>query len=178
MINAAGRGFSLGAADFLVKPITENGLLAALTRLDDQAGPEATESRRVLIIEDALEDRNLLRRMLETTSEQYQVLEASDGEEGIRKIQQMAPDLVVLDLMMPRMDGFAVIEWLKRDAKTRQIPLIVVTAKELTSDERVQINGRVAALFQKGLFQEEELLQDLNRALLSVRTLEEKESER
>jgi CheY-like chemotaxis protein len=75
----------------------------------------------------------------------------------------------VLDLMMPEMDGFAVLESLKSDRDLRRIPIVVVTAKELTEQERTQINGQVTALFQKGLFKVDELLQDLNSALDRVR---------
>jgi GAF domain-containing protein/DNA-binding response OmpR family regulator len=168
IVSAAGRGFSLGAADYLVKPITEDQLLTALARLEDRTEhPRA--ARRVLIIDDSPEDRRLLRRVLQTANEPYQVVEAHGGREGIEAIQREQPDLVVLDLMMPDMDGIAVLESLKRDQETRQIPIIIVTAKELTAQERTLINGQVAALFRKGLFTADELLQDLNEALDRVR---------
>ncbi len=169
IVNAAGRGFSLGAADFLVKPITEKQLLTTLARLQDSS-PEGRPNRplQVLIIDDTADDRKLLRRTLESTDGAYHVLEASNGYQGIDMIQQQRPDLVVLDLMMPEMDGFAVLELLKRDEELRQIPIIIVTAKELTEQERIRINGQAAALFQKGLFKAEELLQDVNYALHQV----------
>jgi CheY-like chemotaxis protein len=170
IVSAAGRGFSMGATDFLVKPITAERLLAALARLESGSDRSPGESRQVLIIDDTLEDRKLLRRTIESAREPYHVLEATDGFEGIEIIQQTRPDLVVLDLMMPEMDGFSVLESLKQDKDMRQIPIIVVTAKDLTEQERAQINGQVSALFQKGLFQEDELLQDLNQALHMMRS--------
>jgi GAF domain-containing protein/CheY-like chemotaxis protein len=167
-VDAAGRGFSLGAADFLVKPVTEERLLAALTRLDDDAHHDLGRPRRVLVIDDTPEDRKLLRRTLESAVEPYHVLEAGGGPEGIELIENAHPDLVVLDLMMPEMDGFAVLESLKSSRELRQVPIIIVTAKDLTEHERNRIQGRAAALFQKGLFREDEFFQDIRRALEMV----------
>jgi GAF domain-containing protein/DNA-binding response OmpR family regulator len=178
IVSDTGHGFSLGAADYLVKPILEEQLQAALARLEDSLDREPGKSRRVLIIDDTAEDRYLLRRALELDAKGYQILEASGGLEGIQAIQQEQPDLVVLDLMMPEMDGFAVLETLKSDKDTRQIPIIIVTAKELTEKERTQINGQVAALFQKGLFKEDELLQDVDYALRRVRKYMQEESKK
>jgi CheY-like chemotaxis protein len=161
----------LGAADYLVKPILQDRLVTALTQLTHRTDGSAAEARRVLIIDDTPEDLKLLRRALEgqhaggEKDQSYQVLEASDGLEGIKIIQEQQPDLIVLDLMMPEMDGFAVLETLKSDEQMRRIPIIIVTAKELTDDERAQINGQVAALFQKGLFNADELFQDVDHAL-------------
>jgi len=169
IVSASGRGFSLGAADYLVKPIADDQLLTALARLEDGAYRESKEARQVVIIDDTPEDRSLLRRIFESAGEPYNVVEASGGFEGIEVIRQLRPDLVVLDLMMPEMDGFAVLEALKSDRDLRRIPIVVVTAKELTEQERTQINGQVTALFQKGLFKVDELLQDLNSALDRVR---------
>jgi CheY-like chemotaxis protein len=177
IVGAAGRGFSLGAADFLVKPITEERLMTALSRLEYGAGGESKDIRRVLVIDDTPEDRQLLRRTIEAARERYQVIEASGGLEGVDIIRQQPPDLVVLDLMMPEMDGFAVLESLKSEHETRKIPIIIVTAKDLTAQEQAQINGQVAALFRKGLFKEHELLHDLNLALYRVRKKAKKPNE-
>lgn len=172
VVSAAGRGFSLGAADFLVKPITEDLLLASLDQLENRLDREPGEALRILIIDDVPHDRRLLRRTIESADEPYEIAEAAGGLEGIESIQHSPPDLVVLDLMMPELDGFAVLESLKSDRDLRRIPIIIVTAKDLTNRERARINGQVAALFQKGLFDEDELLQDLNRVLHPVRKRE------
>ena len=174
IVGAAGRGFSLGAVDFLIKPVTEDRLMTALTRLENGAGDGQATVKRVLIIDDTPGDRTLLRRTIEAAREPYHVIEANGGLEGVEIIQKRPPDLVVLDLMMPEMDGFAVLESLKSDQTTRKIPIIIVTAKDLTAKESAQINGQVAALFRKGLFKEDELLHDLNLALFRVRAKEKK----
>jgi signal transduction histidine kinase/response regulator RpfG family c-di-GMP phosphodiesterase len=174
IVGAAGRGFSLGAADFLIKPISEEKLMTALARLENGSDNDSTAVRQILIIDDTPADRQLLRRTIEAAQEAYHVIEAGDGKEGVEIIQRHPPDLVVLDLLMPEMDGFAVLEQLKTDQEMRRIPIIIVTAKDLTAQEQAEINGHVAALFRKGLFREEELLQDLNLALHRARKRSEK----
>ncbi|MBC7225968.1 MAG: GAF domain-containing protein [Thermoflexales bacterium] len=154
-----GRGLSLGAADYLVKPILEQDLLAALDRLDREEG-----RHRVLVVDDQPDDRNLLRRMIET-QEGYEVMEAASGQEAILLVHQRRPHIIILDLLMPEMDGFAVLEALKADESTRAIPIIVVTAKELTERDRQVLNNRIEALIQKGVLQREELLEDVAAAL-------------
>jgi len=152
-------GLSLGAADYLLKPILEQDLLAALSRLDREA-----ERHLVLVVDDQPEDRELLRRILET-QEGYEVIEASGGQEAIALIQHTPPHIIILDLMMPYVDGFAVLEAIKVDKATRSIPIIVVTAKELTREEQAALNSGVEALLQKGIFEQQELLADVAAAL-------------
>lgn len=159
IVSEKGKGISLGAADYLVKPILEQDLLAALERLDREAG-----LHRVLVVDDNPEDRNLLRRMIES-QEGYEVVEAASGQEAILLVHQRRPHIIILDLLMPEMDGFAVLEALKADESTRSIPIIVVTAKELTEKDRRLLNHRVEALIQKGLLRREELLEDVAAAL-------------
>lgn len=150
---------SLGAADYLVKPILEQDLLAALEQLDKEEG-----RHRVLVVDDHDEDRQLLRRMIES-QEGYEVIEAAGGQEAITLVKQVFPHIIILDLMMPEMDGFAVLEAIKRDETTRSIPIIVVTAKDLTDEDRKVLNHNVTALIQKGLLNKEELLEDVAAAL-------------
>jgi len=153
-------GISLGASDYLVKPVLEEDLVAALERLDRRKDGQ----QRVLIVDDHAPDRKLLRRMIES-QERYQVIEAAGGREAIELIQRIHPDIIILDLMMPEVDGFAVLESVKANRATRSIPIIVVTAKDLTPEERDILNRGVAALLQKGLFGRQELLADVAAAL-------------
>jgi CheY-like chemotaxis protein len=163
VLDEAGQGFSLGAADYLVKPFEEGDLVRALNRLSREGGP-----RQILIVEDSAEDMTLLRRILQSASEEYELLEAHNGVEGIEYISQYKPDLIILDLMMPEMDGFAVLETLKKNPDTRNIPIIIVTAKQLTDRDREVIDGQVKAMLQKGLFEEGELLEDVSQALARI----------
>jgi threonine synthase len=135
----------------------QEGLLAALHRLDERV-------RSVAIVDDNPDAARLIRRILQAKGP-YQIHEAYDGRSGLSLIQQRQPDLVVLDLMMPEMDGFAVLDALRADARTRHVPVIVVTAKELTTAERSKLFGQVDSLLQKGSFMDDELLADILGAL-------------
>jgi len=165
IISDQGKGFSLGAADYLVKPITEDDLVLALKRLDGQ------KQASVLVIDDTPEDVRLIRRILEAPRAEgdsrpvYTVSEAHTGAEGIAAVHQQRPHLIILDLMMPEVDGLAVLESLKADPATRGIPIIVVTAKDLTDQDHQRLNGNIQALLSKGLFGEQELLNDVAAAL-------------
>jgi CheY-like chemotaxis protein len=153
------RGISLGASGYLVKPILEDDLVAALEQLD-----HTEDHHRVLVVDDHAEDRNLLRRMIES-QEGYEVMEAAGGQEAIDMISSVHPNIIVLDLMMPDVDGFAVLESIKANTETRHIPIIVVTAKDLTQQEQDTLHKRVEALLQKGIFEQQELLADVAAAL-------------
>jgi len=158
------RGLSLGASGYLVKPILEADLVTALERLDREEEKEGDGHHLVLVVENQMEDRNLLRRMIESC-EGYEVVEAASGQEAIALVRQARPNIIILDLMMPDVDGFAVLESVKANESTRSIPIIVVTAKDLTQEERDILNRRVEALLQKGLFEQQELLADVASAL-------------
>jgi CheY-like chemotaxis protein len=97
--------------------------------------------------------------------EGYEIMEAAGGQEAIALVRTERPHIIILDLMMPDLDGFAVLEAIKADKTTRSIPVIVVTAKTLTAEERDMLNRRVQSLLQKGIFEQEELLADVAAAL-------------
>jgi len=156
------RGVSLGVADYLVKPISEESLLSALARLTEKGS-----GAHVLIVDDSADDRHLLRRILEGAG--YLTSEVGGGVEALEWMQNHVPDLVILDLMMPEVDGFAVLEQLRREPRTRSLPVVVVTAKDLTEDERAILYHRVEALLQKGMFDQDQLLADVSEALSRLR---------
>lgn len=150
-------GFSLGAADYLTKPIGQEELVAALARLRRPV-------REIVVIDDEPLDLAAMVRGLEQAG-RYLVIPAGSGEEGLRAIQEHLPDLIILDLLMPGVDGFEVLARLKSDRRIRAIPIIVVTAKELTAEDEKRLNGQMAALLHKGLFRIEDLLADVARVL-------------
>jgi threonine synthase len=134
------------------------GLMTALNRLGGQVS-------RVAIIEDEPDAARLLRRILQAHG-QYQIFEASNGREGLELIRRERPDLILLDLMMPELDGFTFLEIVKKEEEAlRNVPIIVVTAKELTPAEKRRLDGQVESLLQKGSFMEEELLDNILDAL-------------
>jgi CheY-like chemotaxis protein len=101
----------------------------------------------------------LLKRTLE--SEGLVVLEAANGREGLERLAEREPGLVLLDLMMPEMDGFEFIETLHRGSNWQSIPVVVITAKELTVEDRKRLNGGVERVFQKGSYDREKLLMEV-----------------
>lgn len=136
----------------------EDGLLAALNRVS------ADRYKRIAIVDDHPHVRRLIRRILQAQGT-YTLFEASDGSSAIKLIKQEIPDLIILDLMMPEIDGFSVLDELRSDPTTASIPVIVVTAKELTHKEKEQLEGQIQALMQKGDFMSDELISEV-RALI------------
>jgi threonine synthase len=118
------------------------GLQAALENLDEK-------TTTVLLIDDNPDDALLIRRLLEGRKA-YRVFHAKDGWEGLSMARQKLPDLIVSDLMMPGIDGFGLVEELKLDPRTKDIPIIVVSAKDITWAERTRLNGHIQAVYQKG----------------------------
>lgn len=137
----------------------EEGLLAALNRVAPDRFP------RVAIVDDSPEARRLIRRILQAQGD-FAIHEAGSGKEALQLIEREIPDLVVLDLMMPEMDGFAVLDAIKANPDTANIPVIVATAKELTPDEKKRLAGHIQSLMQKGDFLNDEFLDEV-RALLN-----------
>ncbi|MBC8100204.1 MAG: threonine synthase [Armatimonadetes bacterium] len=129
-----------------------------VTVLDSIDGMKSTPNKRVLVIEDNEEAARLLARMLETRPD-TEVRVATDGGEGVEMAQSWRPHLVITDLMMPGVDGFMVIDALKSDAQMKHIPIIVVTAKELTVRERDFLNNSVELLLQKGTFFDDDFVE-------------------
>jgi len=138
-------------------PAPEEGLLGSLESL-------GRDVRRVAILEDDPGARRLLRRILQARGP-YQIFEAENGREGLELIRRERPDLILLDLMMPEIDGFGVLEVLQSEEELQEIPVIVVTAKELTADERARLSGHIQALLQKGVFTDDELLREIGEAI-------------
>jgi threonine synthase len=118
------------------------GLQAALERLDEK-------TTTVLIIDDNPDDAHLVRRILESRKT-YRVFHSTDPWDGLAQARQRRPDLIILDMMMPGLDGIGVLEELKLDKRTEQIPVIVVSAKDVSLEERQRFMGQVAAVYQKG----------------------------
>jgi len=137
------------------KPETpEDGLLAALNQVAPNRFP------RVAIVDDTAEARRLIRRILQSQGD-FKIFEATNGKEGLNLIRRELPDLIILDLMMPEMDGFAVMDALKADPKTADIPVIVATAKELTPEEKNRLGAQIQSLMQKGDFLNDEFLEEV-----------------
>jgi threonine synthase len=132
----------------------QDGLLAALTSIAPDRFPH------VAIVDDSPESRRLIRRILQSQGD-FAISEASNGQDGLALIQRELPDLVILDLMMPGMDGFSVLDALRASQETASIPVIVASAKELTPEEKSRLEGQIQALMQKGDFLNDEFLEEV-----------------
>lgn len=147
----------LGADAYLLKPIERATLLEKLAEL--------TEPRSVLIIDDDERDRYLLRQQLRESA--VVIREASDGAEGIREAAKVRPNAILLDLSMPGMSGFEVLEALQSGTATKDIPVVVCTSRILTELERVQLEAKTAAILSKEVYGEGQVAAAIRRALRS-----------
>lgn len=144
-------------------PAPREGLQAALENLDEK-------TTSVLLVDDNTDDALLIRRLLEG-HKKYRVYHAKDGWEGLSQARQKLPDLIVTDLTMPGIDGFGLVEELKLDPRTRNIPVVVVSAKDITPEERKRLNGHIEAVYQKGSLPPRKFVDEV------VQVLEEKSAE-
>ncbi len=153
MLDDRSLGFALGATEYLTKPVDRERLLAVLR-------PERGELP-LLVVDDDPGLRTLLRRMLER--EGYAVIEADNGRVALEQVRARAPGAILLDLMMPEMDGFEFLEQLRRDDARREVPVIVLTARDLTPEDHRRLNGSVERILQKGAYGRDDLQAEVRR---------------
>ena len=151
-------GFALGAADYVTKPIDSERLSQLLRKYRCQRPPCP-----ILLVEDDLATRDMVRRTLEKSG--WTVVEADNGRVALSRLSDVKPQLIILDLMMPEMDGFEFLEALRRDDAMANVPVIVVTAKDLTEQDRQRLNGRVNQVLQKGPYSREQLTREIRRVV-------------
>ncbi|MDQ3815997.1 MAG: response regulator, partial [Armatimonadota bacterium] len=147
-------GFTLGAMDFLVKPVDKNRLVEAVAKAT-HGKPDIT----VLVVDDEPKTVELLTDLLQ--HEGFGVLQAFGGQQGIDLALQRIPDLIILDLMMPEVTGFDVVQRLREHAQAREIPILIFTAKDITAADRDRLNSHIRAIVPKS--GKEDLLRELER---------------
>jgi PAS domain S-box-containing protein len=152
-------GFALGVSEYLTKPIDRNRLAAVLSKY------AAGSARQVLLVEDDAGTRRVLRRALE--QEGWSVVEAANGRAGLERLAEHRPGLVLLDLVMPEMDGFEFLDELRRSGSAggSGVPVVVLTGKDLTEEDRRRLNGGVARVVQKRDRGPEALLADVRELI-------------
>ncbi len=148
IIDQPGKGFALGAADYLLKPVGREDLLHALRRVNLTG--QQKERKTILTIDDDPMAVELVESIL--TKEGFRVLKAYGGEEGLSTARQEAPALIILDLLMPGVDGFTVVERLRADPTTATIPIVILTSKNLTLHEKERLSGEITYLARKSEF--------------------------
>ncbi|MEE8311640.1 MAG: response regulator [Candidatus Binatia bacterium] len=154
-------GATLGATDFLTKPIERQQLIAVIDRYTPKVGEKS-----VLVVDDSPEVREVARRALEQQG--WMVSEAENGRAGLDRLAERRPSLILLDLMMPVMDGFEFVMEVRKRDDWRSIPIVVVTAKDITEEDRSRLNGDVAALIEKRGLGTDDLLGQIRELLTAT----------
>ncbi|MCX7680581.1 MAG: substrate-binding domain-containing protein [Anaerolineae bacterium] len=153
--------------DYLMKPVGTVELARAL----EQRGLLKGEGKTILIVDDEPGILEMHARVVQAQSAGYRVLKARNGREALEVLRQERVDLVLLDLMMPELDGFGVLEEMRRRETTREIPVVVLTGQVLTEEDMERLNRGVAAVLSKGVFSVEETLVHIERALARSKRL-------
>jgi PAS domain S-box-containing protein len=164
IVDSQGRGFALGASDYLTKPIDKQKLLGILGGLRRPTPPQT-----VLVVEDDGDTRNLLVLLL--CREGWSVREAADGRAALDRVAEEIPGLILLDLMMPEMDGFEFVLELRRTEAWRFIPVVVVTAKDITAEDVQRLQGCTNRVFRKDASQFELVLGEVRKQLRTIACL-------
>jgi signal transduction histidine kinase/CheY-like chemotaxis protein len=151
-------GFAMGVADYLQKPIDRERLVSVLRRYY-----RLQPAKEVLVVEDDPQMREMLCRMLD--NKEWTVTQAENGLAALESVTHCQPSLIVLDLRMPVMDGFEMIAELNKHVDWRKIPVVVVSGKELTPEDRQRLQGHVQKILQKGDFSREELLREVQQTV-------------
>jgi len=154
MMNDKNLGYALGASEFMTKPVGRERLVSML----DKYVPNR-QANSILVIEDDVTTSEMMTKVL--VKEGYRVRRASNGRIALDSMAKEQPEIILLDLMMPEMDGFQFVEELRKQEAWRPIPVIVVTAKHMTGEDRARLNGYVEKIVQKGSFNRESLLQEI-----------------
>lgn len=160
MVEDRNMGFAVGASDYLTKPIDQDRLEAILNKYRRDH-----ENHSVLVVEDDALTRQMMRRGLE--KEGWAVAEAENGRVGLQRLSVNRPELILLDLMMAEMDGFDFVAELYKHEEWRTIPIVVVTAKDITAEDRLRLHGHVEKILQKGSYTRTELLAEVRNLVMA-----------
>ena len=158
MLDDRSRGFALGATDYLTKPVDREQLHRALARYQRDGSDNV-----VLLVEDDQATREVMTRTLDRVG--WRVIQAGNGREALQQLEQQRPDLILLDLMMPVMDGFDFLLEMRARCAWQDIPVIVLTAKNLTDEDRRILSGRVEQIVAKGSTSTEQIVARIRRLL-------------
>ena len=151
-------GYALGAADYITKPIDRERLASSVARYRLADAPGS-----VLIVEDDPATREIMARTL--ANDGWKVTEAENGKVALERLAEAVPDLILLDLMMPEMDGFEFVSAIREKEAWRSIPVVVVTAKDITPQDQMRLEGNVRKIFHKATYTREELVGEIRSAM-------------
>jgi CheY-like chemotaxis protein len=157
MVEQQDTAYVLGAADYIVKPLSRDRLRHLIDRFC------LSGQKHLLVVEDDPDMRNLLRQTLE--KEGCYVVETEDGAAALESLKTHKPDLILLDLQMPRMDGLTFAHEIRTHEDWRTIPIVVITAKDLSAEERLKLKGYVQRIVEKGRYTRDELMAEIRKLL-------------
>jgi len=152
------RGMTLGAIDYLTKPIERDKLVAIMGRFKSSAGPT-----RVLVVEDDAMQRERIRSWLEP--QHWLLADAENGRVALDLLEASPPDVVLLDLMMPEMDGFQLVAEMQKNPAWRRIPVIVITARDLTTEDRARLDSGIETVLMKESFSPASLIERVRQVV-------------
>jgi CheY-like chemotaxis protein len=158
MMNDKSMGLSLGALEYLNKPVDRDHLLQVLNRCCP-----GKSAKPILVLEDDIAMREMLARTL--TKEGWRVTEAENGKVALEQIRHEIPGMILLDLMMPIMDGFTFLKELRKEDQWRDIPVLVITSKDITRQERELLEEKVVTILQKGEHTRKQLLEQVSSSI-------------
>ncbi|MEI6381865.1 MAG: response regulator, partial [Cyanobacteriota bacterium ELA615] len=154
-------GYSLGASEYLVKPVSAEKIKSVLSKY-----LSTENSGYILIVDDETINREILHSQLEKLN--ITIKEAYNGINALELVKQSIPSLILLDLMMPEMDGFQFIEELRKNPQWKDIPVVVITAKDLTSKDRQRLSGYIEYIVQKGNYSLDILISQIKQILNNI----------
>jgi CheY-like chemotaxis protein len=160
-------------SEYLMKPINRNQLVSVLSRYGQKPGKDR---RCVLVVDDEPANREVFRRTLK--AEGNTVLEAENGRLALQQMEKETPDLIMLDLIMPEMDGFAFLTEIRKRTQWQQIPVMVVTAKDLTEQERRMLQDNVCRVLEKNAYSRTTVLKEINEQITNQLRSKQKENDR
>jgi CheY-like chemotaxis protein len=158
------KGISLGASDYLVEPFVQDDLIRSINRISS-----GVELHNILIVDDDASDLRLTQKMLENGGN-YKVNTASSGRDALEVLTNEVPDLIILDLFMPGLNGFDLLEIFRADPKLSQIPVIVLTGADLNKEQKNQLSEFGKHLFTKGSLKEKDLLVYIQESLNKIKS--------
>ncbi len=159
MLDQKEMGYALGVSDYMMKPIDRDRLISILKKYRGLS----SVNNPVLVVEDDTHTRQMMCQMLQ--KEGCKIAEAANGRIALDRVAENKPSLILLDLMMPEMDGFTFVQELHKKEEWRGIPIVVVTAKDISADDRHRLNGYVEKILQKGSYSKEDFIKAVNSAL-------------
>jgi CheY-like chemotaxis protein len=157
ILDESNKAFMLGASDYLTKPIKRSEIIDVVRRLQNQ------NNRHALVVEDDIDTQTLIAEWLK--GDGWDVHTAKNGLEGLQAFLEVEPGLIILDLMMPAMDGFEFLEQIRLQPKAADASVIVVTAKDLNAEDLERLNGGVKHIIQKGNHKTDDILREIKRSL-------------